>query len=135
MGVPYVTDFARTDEQRRILDLVYSQAVFGRPFLAAPEIPKDRLEALRKAFDQAVADPELLAEAKRINLDIAPLTGSAVEALVASAYATPPDIIENARRSLSVHNRTSPPPWRGGAGLPVAHRIVYLRSDIARRRR
>ena len=104
MGVPYVTDFARTDEQRRILDLVYSQAVFGRPFLAAPEIPKDRLEALRKAFDQAVADPELLAEAKRINLDIAPLTGSAVEALVASAYATPPDIIEKARRSLSVHN-------------------------------
>jgi tripartite-type tricarboxylate transporter receptor subunit TctC len=104
MGVPFVTDFAKTPEQRRILDLVYSQAVFGRPFLAAPDIPKDRLEALRKAFDQSVADPELLAEAKRINLDIAPLTGREVETLVGEAYATPPDIIEKARRGLSVRN-------------------------------
>ena len=104
MGVPFVTDFAKTEEQRRVLNFVYSQAVFGRPFIAAPEVPKDRLEALRKAFDQAVADPDLRAEAKRINLDIAPLTGREVEALIAEAYATPPDIVEKARQGLTVRN-------------------------------
>ena len=104
MGVPFVTDFAKTDEQKQVLNLVYSQATFGRPFLAAPEVPKDRLEALRRAFDQAVADPELLAEAKRINLDIAPLSGREVESLVAKAYTTPAAIIEKARQGLAIRN-------------------------------
>jgi tripartite-type tricarboxylate transporter receptor subunit TctC len=60
-GVPRTIDFAKTPEQRQILELVYSQEVFARPFMVAPEVPADRVEALRRAFMETWSDPDLLA--------------------------------------------------------------------------
>ena len=101
MKTPFTTDFAKTPEQKQILDLVYSQATFGRPFLVAPEVPAERVEALRAAFDKTMVDPEFLAEAKKIGLDIRPLSGAEVQALVTKTYATPPDVIEKARKAMA----------------------------------
>ena len=99
-GVPRTIDFAKTPEQRQILELVYSQEIFGRPFMVAAEVPKERVEALRKAFMETWADPDLLAEAKKIDLDVAPTSGADVQALIAKVYATPPEIVAKAKEAL-----------------------------------
>jgi tripartite-type tricarboxylate transporter receptor subunit TctC len=100
MGVPLARQFAKTDEQREILELVYSQTTFGRPYVVAPGVPAERVEALRKAFMETMTDPDLIAEAKRINLDIGPIAGAELQALIAKLYATPAATVEKAKAAL-----------------------------------
>ena len=59
MGVPLTVSFAKTDEQRQILELVYGQLVFGRPYVLPPEVPADRVAVLRRAFDATLKDAKL----------------------------------------------------------------------------
>ena len=92
-GIPLATSFARTPEQKAILDLFFSQTIFGRPYVMAPDVPKERVAALRKAFAETLRDPDLLAGAKKMKLDVDPVSGEDVQALVAKAYASPPDLI------------------------------------------
>lgn len=100
MGIPLTLDFAKSDEQRAILSLVYTQATTGRPYVVAPGVPAERVAALRQAFMQAMNDPELVAEAKRQKVDIGPMSGEDLQALVTKIYATPPDIVEKAKAAL-----------------------------------
>ncbi len=100
MGVALSREFAKTPEQKQILELVYSQTTFGRPYVVAPGVPQERVEALRKAFMAAMTDPELVAEAKRINLDIGPIPGDELQALIAKLYATPQDVVDKAKAAL-----------------------------------
>jgi len=99
-GVPRTLDFARTAEQRAILELVYSQSRFGRPYVVAPEVPPERVAALRRAFMSAMRDPELVAEAEKIKLDVFAISGDALQTLIGRLYATPADIVEKARQAL-----------------------------------
>ena len=62
-NVPLITDLATDDRQRQILKLIFSRQTMGRPFAGPPGIPAERAEALRKAFDLTMKDPEFLAEA------------------------------------------------------------------------
>jgi tripartite-type tricarboxylate transporter receptor subunit TctC len=66
----------------------------------APEVPAERVAALQAAFLAALRDPELLAEAKKMNLDIVPLPGPEVKAMVERLFATPPEVIEKAKAAL-----------------------------------
>ena len=100
-GVPLTVDFAKTPEQRQALDLVYSQEVFGRPYIMAAEVPKERVEAIRKAFMDTFKDPAFLAEARRMKLDVVPLSGAEVQAIVAKAFATPPAVIDLAKKAIA----------------------------------
>jgi tripartite-type tricarboxylate transporter receptor subunit TctC len=100
MGVPLAIDFAKTDDDRRAMELVYSQLIFGRPFVLPPGVPADRVAALRRAFMAALEDKDAVAEAKGMQLDLEPLSGDAVQAEVAKAYGLPPRIIERAKQSL-----------------------------------
>ena len=90
-SVPLVMDFAKTDEQRAILKLIFGRQVMGRPFAAPPGVPKDRVDALRKAFMETMADSEFLAEAEKAKLEITPVSGDNIERLVLEVYgnATP----------------------------------------------
>lgn len=99
-GVPNAMSFAKTPEQRQMLELFFSQEVFGRPYVLAPEVPADRVEALRKAFLETLADPELVADAKKANLDVDPVPGPEVQALIAKVYAAPKDIVERVKHAL-----------------------------------
>jgi tripartite-type tricarboxylate transporter receptor subunit TctC len=99
-GVPRTLDFAKTDEDRQVLELVYSQAVFGRPYVLPAGVPAERVAALRKAFMAALADPALLAEAGKMKLDVEPLSGEDVQAMVAQLFAMPKRIVERAKASL-----------------------------------
>ena len=96
-GVPLVIDLAKTDRQRQILNLAFAPQQIAWPFVAPPGLPADRQQMLRKAFDAALRDPELLAEAKKLKLDIDPMRGAEVEKVVAALYRTPADVVAQVR--------------------------------------
>jgi tripartite-type tricarboxylate transporter receptor subunit TctC len=99
-GVPRTVDFARTPEDRQVMELVYSQAVIGRPYVLPEGVPRERVVALRKAFMAALADPALLAEAAKMRLDVEPMSGDDVQTMVAQLFAMPKRIVERAKQAL-----------------------------------
>jgi tripartite-type tricarboxylate transporter receptor subunit TctC len=100
-NVPMALDFAHTPEQKQVLDFVVSSEVLARPFVAPPGIPANRKAVLRKAFDDTMKDPAFLADAKKTMLDINPVSGPEVDAIVASLYATPKDVVNKAMRAIN----------------------------------
>ncbi len=84
--VPLVMDLARNDDERMAMELIFSRQVMGRPYMAPPDIPAARRDALRHAFDATLEDPEFLADAGRIDLELNPVTGAAIEALITRIY-------------------------------------------------
>jgi tripartite-type tricarboxylate transporter receptor subunit TctC len=100
MGVPLATEFARSKEDRQAMELVLSQGLFGRPYVLPPAVPQDRVDALRKAFTAAMADPALIADAKKAKLDLEPIGGAELQSLIGSLYALPQAVVEKAKQSL-----------------------------------
>jgi len=100
MGVPTAQQLAKTDEQRAILNLFYSQLKFGRPYVTAPAVPEDRVAALRKAFVDTLNDPELLKETDKFQIEVDILEGAAMQKLIADLYSTPADIVAKTRAAL-----------------------------------
>jgi tripartite-type tricarboxylate transporter receptor subunit TctC len=98
--VPLIVDLAKTDEQRKILELIFARQVMGRPFVAPPGVPRDRVEALRKAFMDTMNDKEFLADAEKAQLEITPVPGDQLEQLVRDLFATPPEIAKKASAML-----------------------------------
>ena len=100
--VPTTLEFARNNDERAVMELIYSQGVFGRPFVLPPGTPMDRVTALRKAFISAFADPRLLAEAKKMNFDVEPMSGEDLQLLVTRLYDTPAKVVDRAKQALTV---------------------------------
>ncbi|MEA2937067.1 MAG: hypothetical protein QOC56_571 [Alphaproteobacteria bacterium] len=98
--VPLISDYAN-DRQKQILKLVLSRQTMGRPFAAPPGVPEDRKQALRKAFDDTLKDAAFLEEANKLKLDVNPVSGDAVDKLVAELYRTPKDIVEETRKAIA----------------------------------
>jgi tripartite-type tricarboxylate transporter receptor subunit TctC len=99
-GVPLTISFAKTDEDRQVLELIYSQNIFGRPYVLPPGVPNDRVAALRSAFMAAFNDPDLQADAGRMHFEVGPLSGGDLQALIARIYALPPRIAERAKAAM-----------------------------------
>ena len=100
-GVPKSVDFARTPQERQVLDLIYSQERFGRPYIMAAEVPAERIAAMRRAFMDMFRDPAFIAETKKMNLDVDPMSGEDLQALVRRVYDTPPEIVELAKAATA----------------------------------
>ncbi len=98
--VPLIMEFAKTQAQRQMLRLVLSRQDMARPFIAPPGIPDDRKAALRKAFDNAMRDPELIAEMKARGQEVNPVSGATIEKMIAELYATPKDVIAVTRKAI-----------------------------------
>jgi tripartite-type tricarboxylate transporter receptor subunit TctC len=98
--VPVVVDFAKNEEQRQILKLIFARQTMGRPYLAPPSVPPDRVEALRKAFMDTMNDEDFLADAEKAQLEINPVDGEHVKALVDEIYQTPPEVAKKAAALL-----------------------------------
>jgi tripartite-type tricarboxylate transporter receptor subunit TctC len=92
--VPLITDMAQTAEQKNVIKLMFARQVVGRPYAAPPAIPKERLAVLREAFMDTMVDPDFLADAKKLELEISPVSGPAVEKLLTEVYAAPPDVAQ-----------------------------------------
>jgi tripartite-type tricarboxylate transporter receptor subunit TctC len=98
--VPLIFDYLKTDADRAAVKLVVARLEYGRPFFVPPGVPPDRVEALRRAFDATVKDPAFLSEAATAKIDVDPLTGEEVQALVADVSKTPRDIVARVRDAL-----------------------------------
>ena len=93
-GVPFVLDLARTGEQRQAIEFLYAGQGIGRPFVAPPDLPADRLKMLRDAFNATMTDPAFVAEAQKSKLDLEPEDGEHLAVLIAKIYATPKPIVD-----------------------------------------
>ena len=98
--VPLVTELARSDRTRAALDLILTQQAMGRPFAAPPNVPAVRVAALRRAFAYTLTDPEFLAEADKLALEISLVEGETLQAMVERMFQEPRDVVEEARRAI-----------------------------------
>ncbi|MDF2117275.1 tripartite tricarboxylate transporter substrate-binding protein [Roseiarcaceae bacterium H3SJ34-1] len=96
-NVPLVTDFIDSPDKRAKLEFSLAWLPMGRPYVAPPGVPADRVKLLRDSFMQAAKDPELLAEARKMKLEISPLSGEEIQALMTRLYATPKDVVDSVR--------------------------------------
>jgi tripartite-type tricarboxylate transporter receptor subunit TctC len=98
--VPLALDLAKTPEDRQILELVFAKFNLARPYLAPPGLPPAYLAAFRRSFDSVLKDPEFLADAKRSGMEVNPLDGEEVQALVEKMLKTPDALATRARAVL-----------------------------------
>ncbi len=96
-GVPTLQQLVKSDDDRAIVRLVAAGAQLGRPLATAPDVPPDRVVALRAAFDAMMLDPDFLKEAAALNFDVAPVRGESMQKIVADVLATPRPLRERAR--------------------------------------
>jgi len=99
-GVPLIIDAAKTPQDRQVFEFLLATQDMGRPFFAPPGVPAERVAALRRAFDAAMKDPALLAEAEQSKIEIEPLTGEEVADLVKQVNATPPEVVARVRAAM-----------------------------------
>jgi len=95
-NVPLVMDLPASEEDKAALKLIVSRQSIARPFAAPPGVPAERVAALRAAFDATMKDPDFLAEAKRLSLEVRPVPGDAVQSLIREVYASPPEVVKRA---------------------------------------
>jgi tripartite-type tricarboxylate transporter receptor subunit TctC len=98
--VPLFLDLAKTEADRDALRLMLARLEYGRPFFLPPNVPTARIEALRRAFDATMKDPAYLAEAEKLKVDVDPLSGEQVAALVEQVSRTPADIVARVRAAM-----------------------------------
>ncbi len=100
-NVPLLIDLAQNPQDKEMLRAIISRYEMARPVFAAPEVPKERVTALRTAFESAIKDPALLKEAATQRLDIDLVKGEEIAALVAAAYRLPPDLVERVKGAIN----------------------------------
>jgi tripartite-type tricarboxylate transporter receptor subunit TctC len=100
-GIPHVYDYSRTTEDRQVFDLIFGLQAMGRPFAAPPGVPNDRIAALRTGFMAMANDPAFRAEAAKLQIDVSPTSGDAVQEFVTRMYGSPKAVIERAKEAIS----------------------------------
>ena len=101
MGVPAVFKYVTNEGDRKAVELIISQQVFQRSYIAPPGLPAELLDTLRSAFDATMRDKDFLHDAETIRIDISPLPGAKVQELVQKIYAAPKDIVARARQAIN----------------------------------
>jgi len=96
-GIPLIASVAKTPEQKQALQLALARLEFGRPFFMPPNVPADRVNAVRRAFDATMKDKEFLAEADKLKLEIDPMSGEELAKTLEEIARTPPDVVERVR--------------------------------------
>jgi len=100
LGVPPLWRYIANEEDRKAVELVVSQQMFQRPYVAPPGVPAERLGVLRSAFDATMKDPAFLHDAQKLRIEVNPLAGAEVEGLVAQIFATPKGTVDRAKEIL-----------------------------------
>ena len=100
-SVPLAKDYVTNEDDKRVLDVIVVSTVLARPYIAPPNIPADRRQALRDAFMATMQDPAFLAETKKLQLSIDPTSGGEMEKIIRDAYALPDAILQKVRKALA----------------------------------
>lgn len=99
-NVPTVMELARTPLEKGALELILAGQAMGRPFAAPPDVPADRVTALRRSFDATMTDAAFVQEATKQRLELQPVSGEKIQALVARMFTAPPDVVDAARKAI-----------------------------------
>ena len=100
-NVPYAADLVSSKREKQIIELLTQPAQLGKPIVASPAVPAERIQVLQKAFDQAVKDPQFLAEAQKMQLDVSPKSAAEAMRILEEIYSLPPDIVQEAKSVIS----------------------------------
>jgi tripartite-type tricarboxylate transporter receptor subunit TctC len=95
--VPMLDEFVHAPQDRQVLDLIFSRQSMGRPLIAPPGLDPTMVELLRAAFAAAMRDPQLIAEAAKMDLELGFVPGAEVQAMVERLYQSPPEVIARAQ--------------------------------------
>jgi tripartite-type tricarboxylate transporter receptor subunit TctC len=98
--VPLIFEFAKSEADQQTLRFALARLEYGRPFFLPPNVPAERVAALRRAFDATMKDPAYLAEADKLKIEVDALTGEQVAALVEQVTRTPPELVERVRKAM-----------------------------------
>lgn len=98
--VPLIQEYGQNDLDRQVLTFIGSGAAFGRPLLASPGVPAERVAVLRKSFDRTMRDPAFLAEAAKLNMDIKPLGGAELQQIAIAVVRSPPAGLARAKELI-----------------------------------
>jgi hypothetical protein len=98
--VPLILDVAKSDADRDALKLVIARLEYGRPFFMPPNVPAERVAAVRRAFDATMKDSAYLADCEKLKIDVDPLSGEEVAALIEQVTKTPAETVTRVRSAL-----------------------------------
>jgi tripartite-type tricarboxylate transporter receptor subunit TctC len=101
LDIPSVQELARNDEDRQVIALIISGDALGKPLALAPNVPPERVKALRDAFDATVKDPEFIKAAAAARIEVNPIRGEALQSTVSRVLATPKHLVERARSIIA----------------------------------
>ena len=90
-----------SEDDKKVLDVIFMSTILARPYIAPPNIPADRVKALRDGFMATMKDPEFVAEINKMQLTVDPTSGEDMEKIVRDAYALPDDLIQKVRKALA----------------------------------
>jgi tripartite-type tricarboxylate transporter receptor subunit TctC len=98
---PNLLEYVKDDGQKRVFEILFSRQEMGRPVVAPPEVPAERVKLLRAAVAATTKDPQFLDEAKRLNFDVDLMDGEEMQTLLARLYALPKETVEETKRSIA----------------------------------
>jgi tripartite-type tricarboxylate transporter receptor subunit TctC len=98
--IPLALELAKSEDERKALELFLARVALGRPFVAPPGLPPERAEALRAAFLATMKDPEFIDEAKKLRLTVDPIPGEKLAQVIADIYKTPKDVVKRVADTL-----------------------------------
>jgi tripartite-type tricarboxylate transporter receptor subunit TctC len=100
-GIAHAYDLVKSDSDRQVFDLIFGALSMGRIFAGPPSVPADRAALLRKAFDATMTDKDFLADAEKTKIEVTPMTGDELAALVAKYSTYSKDVVERAKKAIS----------------------------------
>jgi tripartite-type tricarboxylate transporter receptor subunit TctC len=98
--IPTMLDLATSDADRQAMTMMFARTEYGRPYFVPPDVPAERLMALRRAFDATMKDPAFIADAGKLQLDLDPITGEVIQELIRRLAGYPPEVIARVRAAL-----------------------------------
>lgn len=115
-SVPLATELVTSREHKQAINLVGAGAALGRSLAAGPGIPADRAAALRVAFDKGMKDPEIIAQAKKMKLDLDPQSGAELEEIVKEILETPKEVVELVKKTVGLDKPRGKSEGKGKGG-------------------
>src|SRR5262249_39281785 len=96
-NVPTIVELARTPEEKQLFQLYATEGEIGKGMMGPPDLPAPLLATFRQAFDEMVRDPEFIADAKKQQVELSPMSGDKLQTLIADVAKTPPKVVARAK--------------------------------------
>ena len=118
--MPLWSELGATDEQRQVLEILSGDVAVGRPILTAPDVPPDRVKALRRAFDETLADPAFMEAVKEAHMEFNPIGGEELQDIASRIAGASPQVVAMVKEAIKIKDVRQLPgdqkPKGGAAG-------------------